>query len=1015
MSVLVLVFWAMKSWAQVLTSPQAPAGPRLLNSFMMEGVGAFRLFDSDPVAQAESFCSEHRLSAATCRALTAEAESHFFSHQWLLESSQLVLSRPGGENFEVVFDLYSGLGPVLQSFRLCKRLLLPQEECSDIARGAQNTFYKAGRIIFETVLTLSAGAGGAASSIPFRVFDNLSPIAQADDFCLLNNMDSSSCRDIVKIAENAFYPFMATMTYSIPVDDSQQNGSNVELQLDFYQRADPALTAKLHCPKHSLTATQCSEIIEEAELAYFDILDMGSHRLLQKVSFPPVAFQYECHLYDDIDPHWQALRCCDRNEVSMVNCKPVISAFFDAIYDEAPEVSFSLQVPGEDAAYAELHLYSKIDIITQITFFCRNNSIRLASCLNYIDVAESGYNKAVGHLLVPIVLGPPFNSTFDLYFGQDPILQAERFCTRKHITPTQCDFLKTHAFRNYVDSGNELSRVSISGTTEDLIVYDNLDPLFQANHYCEKNNFGRINCGEIRKFIENQYFGAGDLVATTLLTVRNESTTFSLYQNVDPRRQAETFCDQHRIFRGDRAALIDHAKEEFRKAGTIIDIVSLFVHEGPDDTVEEKQLACYDNLDPEIQARNWCEELSMSEACEPVVEMFEATFFHAGEVIAKRIELEGVPFTLRENVDPLIQTSRFCRRNHMPMSLCLPLVEYAEVLYYNYGEVLYIFEVQHPGRDKIVEFTLYSDGDPLLQLNRFCSRHNIPYCVEDLKEITEKKFYEMSALIETFQVGSPTMAGETLDFRLFSNLDPEIQAKRFCIDYNIQEDDCDALITRAEQVYFGAGDVITSFVYQLNSVNTSFVLYNHMDPTLQLKRFFKKNRVPTIDRERISEAMMNKFYEAGRHISSFNISIESNAEIVSFRLYDNLDPILQAKNFCLKHDLSETFCESLVAPAEEAYFGLPAGVGIPIKFRLQEKNYCFNYYEMDMILTKQIQRFCTMNSFSASTCEPIAQLIVNKIGSITKNGKAGEPADVISSGQNAMEDKTEEEDVEWLE
>ena len=986
------------------TSRRPSISPRLLHSFSLELEGGqdavFSLFDSDPRPQAASFCAQHHqdlTAAANCAVLTAEAEIQFFSHQWLLQSSQYVFTQPSGETAEWRFDLYSGpVGPVLQTHRFCAAHSLPllASDCLSIAAAAQDMYYRHGRLLHEMPLHLSSAAA-AVLDVSFKVFDNLVPSEQAHDLCRLHGIELSACEEIVALAESVFYPSLTAVI--LPAGAGVGAGEEA-VQLELFERVDPALTALAACSHHTLPTSRCTQLLEMAETAYFTTLHGDKHNLRQTYSFPGASFPHECHLYEGLDPDLQALRCCDRNGVSKTTCGPVLRAVRDLFFHQGQGqgqgqrqgrvvASFSLQLTEGDPP-ALLELYSTLDPFTQLASFCRRHAIMLADCLGYLDAAETTYYEATGALVAPIAVGSPVDSTFLLYHGRDPVEQTERFCSRHHMLPVQCESLVAHAFQQYVAKGNELTRISLLGVDGPLVLVDNMDPRHQVDYFCKKHALPRASCAEVRTFAEHQYFGVGDLITAIPMTIRNVSLVLHLYQNIDPLRQAQMFCDQHRIAGEECVSLRDFAKTTFEQAGRVIDVIRMFLPsdtptESPEDEpgLTEKQMTCYDNLDPFIQAQHWCAMYAMSaSACTALVDIFETTFFRAGDVISE-IEFGDLPFTLRNDVDPIVQASRFCRRNQMSLTDCHALVDYCESTYYKYGIALSVYDVQSAGSDEMLSFTLHDRADPAAQVDRFCQRHKIPDC-EELKNVAEESFFEAGTVLGTLVVAADTSSNSSFVVTLYSNLDPAVQAQRWCAEHKLTREGCDALIDSAEKVYFHAGEELSFFSYSYEGEggerNVSFTLYNHLDPQLQLDRFFRRHPrvVPALDRPRVTAAMTEQFYAAGELLSSINVTIQGVADPVSLDIYDNLDPMLQTKNFCSAQSLSLAACEDLIAAAEEDYFG--AAIITHFSFSLGENAYRFNYLDRDM--GEQVARFCRLHeaTVSARSCEAATALLVEQ-------------------------------------
>jgi hypothetical protein len=1000
--------------------------PRLLHSFSLEGLGTFSLYDSDPRPQAASFCSTHHMSISECDQLTADAEAYFFSQQWHLQSTEFELTLPTGETRSLVFDLYSGLGPVLQAHRFCEAHLLSPHDCAPIAEAARDTFYKTGRVLLEAPLELSsaqevastATATASASAVQFRLFDNLPPGEQALDTCLQHGIiAAAACGDIVALAEDAFHPLLASVplpaSFSVPVsvsvpaaggqeEEEEGQEQQQQLELELLERQDPALAALAVCARHSLPAASppCAQLLAAAEEAYFSALAEGGH-LLREVFFLPGAGAgagaLECPLYEGLDPSWQALRCCDRHQVSRADCRPLEAAVQDMFYGgQSALASFSLQLsaPAEDGTTtAELQLYASLDPLTQLTSFCRKHGIMFVDCATYLEAAEAGYYEATGALLVPITLGKPIDAVFNLYDGFDPVVQAQRFCDKHHLLAPQCESLRAHAFEEYVSRGNELPSIPLAGEPElVLVVRDNLDPRLQADYFCEQHHLSRDTCGEVVTLAEHLYFGAGDLITSIPMTIRNTSLALKLYQNVDPLRQVRTFCDLHRILGSDCASLQAHAMEIFHQAGRLVDIVRMYMPSGTDGggALAEQQLECYDNLDPETQARSWCARLALSPAaCLSLVDVFETTFFQAGEVLGE-VVFADQPFVLRDQFDPFVQASRFCRRNRISLISCQPLVEYAEQKYYKFGSVVSVFDLRGGGDgEEVLSFTLYDRADPATQVARFCERNKFfPNCEDLLKSAAEKRFFEAGKVLQDLTVQTSSATNDSFVFTLYSHLDPALQAERACAEHHLEGADCSALITTAEKEYFQAGAEIAYFTYQLEAKNITFVLYNGVDPVLQLARFFRRHRrVPAVDRAALTAAMTEKFYETGSRLATLNVTVEGEDAAVSLPVFDNLDPSLQAGHFCAAHTLSAAACVDITAAAEEAFFGV-AAVDL-FEFALDDRRYHFHYFS-NVDLIKQVERFCLLHELSASSCESTALLAGEQLEAWRLRQKGGD-------------------------
>ena len=451
---------------------------RVLNTFTVEGVSEwvseFELRNSDPRAQAEAFCATHShthshthtgMTAVQCALLIAEAEEQFFRHQWLLQSTVYHLSLTHSLTHShtdrtsdavtigtATFNLYTGLGPVLQAVRFCHTHSLTTVDCAPIVQQARDTFYITSVLLWESEVEMvlgsatstsegvsEGGSEGVSTVVYLQVYDSLPASVQAQDVCLLYGIPPSECSSsIVAMVEQAMHPYLTTVIFTTAVVESETESSDdsTVVELLLYSRTDPVLAALHACTVHHLSVAQCTSLSDEAEQAYYTALRSMSESsdditLRDKYSFPTL-FASECTLHDGVDPVTQALHCCDRNGASRVVCESesIITTVKNMFFESTPLVSFDLMLSSDDpTTTVTLSLYSELGPLTQLIAFCRLHSITQTVCLSYEESVVVAYYTASGPLLLSIAMSDQMGAsvTFNLYSGTDPVVQSKRF------------------------------------------------------------------------------------------------------------------------------------------------------------------------------------------------------------------------------------------------------------------------------------------------------------------------------------------------------------------------------------------------------------------------------------------------------------------------------------------------------------------------------------------------------------------------------------------------------------
>jgi hypothetical protein len=465
-----------------------------------------------------------------------------------------------------------------------------------------------------------------------------------------------------------------------------------------------------------------------------------------------------------------------------------------------------------------------------------------------------------------------------------------------------------------------------------------------------------------------------------------------------------------------------------KKHGRVVDVVRMYipVHSADDGTVAmtEQQIECYDNIDPEVQARHWCVVHSLTgDACMSLIEIFDRTYYHASEAVMT-FEFGGQSFTLYSEFDPYVQASRYCKRHGISSRECEPLITYAEEQYYEYGSVIHTFDIRLPD-NTVAPFTLYNKADPIAQADRFCTRTHVHVreCGE-LSVAASEVFTKAGHVLEIFNVQDPTVVNHSLThtFTLYSNLDPAVQATHFCRNVNLTEENCDSLIDMSERAYFRAGDIIDNFTYTAVVVgskkNVSFTLYNSVNPMVQIDRFFKKHSIPQADRSGLRDTINERFYEAAELLSSFNVSIEGVSGPVELHIYDNLDPLLQVRNFCTLNLILPATCEDFVAAAEAIYFDTRE-LG-HFWLSVDAKDLRFNYF-VGMTTAQQVERFCSVHDLSIEGCKAVSniaeeqalEMLANEQKKRQHHLKEQQKLDEISTSMNQeAEDDVDREVIE---
>ena len=166
----------------------------------------------------------------------------------------------------------------------------------------------------------------------------------------------------------------------------------------------------------------------------------------------------------------------------------------------------------------------------------------------------------------------------------------------------------------------------------------------------------------------------------------------------------------------------------------------------------------------------------------------------------------------------------------------------------------------------------------------------------------------------------------SVDFKLFSNMDPESQVRDFCVKYDLMVDHCEALRLRTLESF-------SSFMQRKKRPQdpepAPTIQETKNDPVLKssvaakladiLSKRRKSSRSPTpvtataSDMKQSLSSPTATSTDSRSLIDTVQVQIQGEGEalLVNFELFADTDPLKQAHDFCRKYDLLADYCRAL--------------------------------------------------------------------------------------------------------
>lgn len=606
------------------------------------------------------------------------------------------------------------------------------------------------------------------------------------------------------------------------------------------------------------------------------------------------------------------------------------------------------------------------------------------------SISSSPYSSQAssGELLDSIPIRLDFHDgvkevEFKLFNRQSPVAQAKRFCQQYDLNQETCQVLISRAEELFVERGGKLlegspaetgRRVSqpssitsdapistgngrvletISIIIEDggetfevpFRIYDNATPHAQAKEFCHNFQLTEEYCAVLIQRAESVYAEKlkNPPTANVDTTVKGSSVASKLAKILSEKRRKQQPSEP--ILPKEPTAPLSET------VGHILDSIPIVM-----DYKNEKinvQFDVYDNADPQVQAKAFCEKYQLNEEyCRILIDRAESVFAKAS--------------TKSPLVNDASSSSRTAEIMSNPRKTSKILTSFPIILDLESGR-------------KEIEFKIYDDVEPLKQIEEFCGEHNLQdgHCQAVRTRATELLKSEMhsNSNFESQHSGSSTTASAVVSgerrvlttipttvndgknefavpFKIYDDSDPLIQAKSFCNTYGLTEEHCSALTSHAETVLAKANfegskhsmsasdtNVLLGTVpirlEKLNEVvDIDFKLFSYPGPVDQAKQFCREYDLSQAYCEALTERAID-MYEHGKASSQVSsttsgedevldiipirLEHEGNVVDLDFKVLLRADPEEEARKFCVQYDLMEEYCEAVKARARYIY------------------------------------------------------------------------------------------------
>jgi len=478
------------------------------------------------------------------------------------DAGELVTTVPiqindAGEIFSVDFQLFTGRDPASQAQEFCNKFNLQDEHCEALISRSFNelaSFMQKKKQVEVKPPTISQPEPEAEQAVA-----KSSVAAKLADILKKRRKGATSTTPSVESKPPSTPPVTPSSTREV-LDTIQiqiQDGEkSFPVEFSLFSDMDPVSQAQEFCTTHDLMADHCDALKTRAMASYASETTQADAPPTPGAMPGVPKSSVAAKLADILNKRRQS-----RKPAASVDVKPAPAASTTSSAELIETIPIQLQA-GADTYGVEFQLYSSSDSQSQAEVFCKQHDLTAEHCQMLINRANEAYAEAqkgrmeessVSKVLLESISvrleyeDDIIDTNFKLFNSPDPTTQAKTFCREYDLSDAYCEALTQRAVD--VFSAAAPGRATQPETT----ATQTAPPPAPEQKSSVASKLADILKKRRKPTLQDSSSqpaaAAGNVIDVIPIRMEYEDETvdieFKLYDNAEPRRQAQAFCMKH--------------------------------------------------------------------------------------------------------------------------------------------------------------------------------------------------------------------------------------------------------------------------------------------------------------------------------------------------------------------------------------------------------------------------------------------------------------------------------------
>jgi hypothetical protein len=443
------------------------------------------------------------------------------------------------------------------------------------------------------------------------------------------------------------------------------------------------------------------------------------------------------------------------------------------------------------------------------------------------------YGQVVGNIQVTIPDGT--KKEFRVFDQVSPQYQAQKFCDMHEITCAQI----IQAALDMYSSVNQIGIIKIglgSEATVDLRIFDSINPEHYRALFCAGYFINPEDCDGLIAAATRTRNSANLVGIVPVLLNNSWDIDYRVYDNVSPDVQSDALCVRYFISAEYCVGIKEAARKLFDSTGMVA-VIPLALSN--DEIVDFKT---YDKLTADEAAQEFCSRYSLpAESCGAIVDAARAALGGSSLVGVLPLQVDedrNVEFRIYDSMTVEKQSENLCTRYSIPSESCVPVMAAARNMY-NSANLMGVIPLVLSNATDVVYFKIYDSVSVNQQTQNVCGRYFLPTESCAAVSAAASAIFGSANLVGTIPID---LGSSSAELHLYDSLDCESQAQAFCSRQFVRAEDCNALMSRAMELFAGAG-VVGVLPLNLGQGPIDLKLYSSHTVGAQIDSFCLRNMV----------------------------------------------------------------------------------------------------------------------------------------------------------------------------